>query len=172
MGSDLRGAASPSLPYISLEQISLTPRAFLSHAPSLLNRMFLPSSDMPLSPISFPWFLASFCSVFHPFFLLIASSITNFPMARVAVINFINIPLHFLISLPIKWTSLITHVGFSPVHHFASPLIRYLPYASPIPHLYLPITLRTVGCLAPVLWSLLLILLCSLVHSQFIFLYP
>lgn len=102
MGSDLLGAASPSLPYISLEQISLIPRAFLSHAPSLLNRMFLPSSDMPLSPISFPWFLASFCLVFHPFFLLIASSIINFPMARVAVINFINIPLHFLISLPIK----------------------------------------------------------------------
>lgn len=62
----------------------------------------------------------------HPFFLLIYSFIIHFPTALVTRINFLNIPFHFLISLPIKWTFLIYCGIFSLLHYFVPHLICYI----------------------------------------------
>ena len=76
-------------------------------------------------PVIWGLFFFSF-TFLHPFFLLIYSFIIHFPTALVTRINFLNIPFHFLISLPIKWTFLIYCGIFSLLHYFVPHLICYI----------------------------------------------
>lgn len=71
------------------------------------------------------FFLPNF-TFLHPFSLLTYSFIIHSPTALATMINFIHIPFHFLISLPIKWICLIYCVIFSLLHYFVPHLICYI----------------------------------------------
>ena len=77
-------------------------------------------------PVIWGFFFFFSFTFLHPFCLLIYSFIIHFPTALVTRINFLNIPFHFLISLPIRWTFLIHCVIFSPLHYFIPHLICYI----------------------------------------------
>lgn len=103
---------------------------------SLSIAIFMVSVSIPQSLFFF--FIFTFL---HPFFLPIYPFIILFPTALVAVIYFIrNISSRFLISLPIKWTSLIYCVIFSLIHYFIPHLLVICPHSLSIVRLILPIT--------------------------------
>lgn len=100
----------PSLHFFTADLFSLI--LLISH-PMFLNLILFPSLVLPvLSLLPFSWsqslhhlgpsFFVFIFAFLHPFFLLTYSFIIHFPTALVAVINFINIPFHFLSSLPVK----------------------------------------------------------------------
>lgn len=121
-----------------------------SHWMFLHSLILFPSLELPiLSLLPFSWsrsqslnhFFFFIFTFLHPFFLPIYPFIILFPTALVAVIYFIhNISSHFLISLPIKWTSLIYCVIFSLIHYFIPHLLVICPHSLSIVRLILPIT--------------------------------
>lgn len=82
-----------------------------------------------------------FCSFFHSFIHSFCPRIHYpLPKALVAMLNFIHISVHFLISLPTKWTSLIYCIIFSLIDYFIPHLVGYISslivlyLILPIPH--------------------------------------